>query len=161
MMSLGKGSSFLATRLFLGYVCQTPPREKKTQRLFSNNFLIFYIAVFAVASTFIISLSLSLFNVYIYIYYIFTYLSYITHVFFENLRHKHRAHPKPLNRQRGADHWATRLRKRRVFSVFPRIFQWSLDFQEGSNNTNVLGCPRKLGSMVSKWVTTPIYPMYK
>ena len=25
----------------------------------------------------------------------------------------------------------------------------------------LLGCPRKLGSMVSKWVITPIYPIYK
>ena len=27
----------------------------------------------------------------------------------------------------------------------------------GSNNANVLGCPRKLGSMVSKWVITYSY----
>ena len=25
----------------------------------------------------------------------------------------------------------------------------------------LLGCPRKVGSMVSKWVIPPIYPMYK
>jgi len=25
----------------------------------------------------------------------------------------------------------------------------------------LLGCPRKLGSMVSKWVIIPIYPIYK
>ena len=25
----------------------------------------------------------------------------------------------------------------------------------------LLGCPRKLGSMVSKWVITPVYPSYR
>jgi len=26
---------------------------------------------------------------------------------------------------------------------------------------HLLGCPRKLGKKVSKWVITPIYPIYK